>query len=306
MAVKSFLTSTLIERVKRFASMPTSQPLFNTQAFINMLNDELIEIIVPTITGCREDYFIRYEDIPIVTDKYGYRLPTRAVGMKVDHVQMIDPSTANDPKQFTEMYRVSPLQIDGSANGWYFENNKINIISPNSNTSKSLRVYYECRPGYLIDEIETGQITAINTGTNEVTLFSVNATWISGTTTYDFIQQNPPFDSLAYDKTATIAGTVLTFTSLPTDLRVGDYVAEATYSPFAQIPLEFQNLLCQGTAIKCLEALGHTANATLAAGKYMQMEQKAIAQITPRANKSPKYLVNRSSLIHDPYRNSYV
>jgi hypothetical protein len=284
--------------------MPTDQRLFDTQAFVEMLNDELIEIIVPTITGCREDYFIRKEDIPIVADQYGYRLPTRAVGMKVDDVQLIDPNTAGNPNAFTPLARISPTNRDTGIAGWYFENNKINILDPNSNTNKSLRVYYECRPGYLINEIEAGKITAINTGTNQVTLATVNATWVSGTTLYDFIQNNPPFDTLAYDQSATIAGLILTFTSLPSDLRIGNYVAEATCSPIAQIPLEFQNLLCQGTAIKCLEAIN--LNSQIAVAKYMQMEQKAIAQITPRANKSPKYLVNRQSLIFDNYSNIYV
>ena len=130
---------------------------------------------------------------------------------------------------------------------------------------------------------------------------------MSGTTKFDLIQQNPPFDSLGMDEDATIASLVLTFTNtLPTDLAVGDWIAEATCSPIAQIPLEFQNLLCQGTAMKCLEALGDKANMQAAAGKYAQMEVKAIAQVTPRANKSPKYLVNRYSLIHDEYPNTYV
>jgi hypothetical protein len=273
-----------------------------------MLNDELIESIVPTITACREDYFIKNEDNTIVSGQYGYSVPTRAVGGKIDRVQLVNPTDSAKPSSFTPLGRISPTMIDLAPNGWYFEDNKVKVVDPTSNAGQILRVYYECRPNYLVDETSlAGQITNINTALKQVTLSSVPSSWVSGTTKFDLIQQKPPFDSLGMDEDATIASLVLTFTNtLPTDLAVGDWISEATCSPIAQIPLEFQNLLCQGTAMKCLEAIGDKGNLEAASIKYQQMEDKAIAQITPRANKSQKYLTNRYSLIHDEYPSTYV
>ena len=42
---KTFLTSDLIARVKRYATVPTAQPLFSTNDFIDFLNDEMIDTI---------------------------------------------------------------------------------------------------------------------------------------------------------------------------------------------------------------------------------------------------------------------
>jgi hypothetical protein len=271
-----------------------------------MLDDEMTETIIPMITECREDFFIRTIDVPIVATESCYEVPHRAFGGKLDNVQMIDPNNANDLSNFTHMARISPNAADLNINGFYYKSNKICIIDPSSKTNMSLRFRYECRPGHLVDESLSGKITNINTSTNEVTLDAVPSSWVSGTTVYDFIGYRPPFSLKEIDQAATIASLVLTFTSLPSDLTINDYVCEAECSPVAQIPEIFQNLLCQSTAMKCMEALGDKANLASAEIKYEKMRELAIAQITPRVTKSPKYITNRNSILHDEGINTYT
>jgi hypothetical protein len=301
---KSYSVADLISRVKRFASIPTNQLLFSNQDFIEMLDDEMTETIIPIITQCREDYFIRTIDVAIERDKYEYEIPHRAFGGKLDNLQLIDPNNSDNLSEFTHMARISPNRADLNLNGFYYKSNKIVIVNPNAKTTMKLRFHYECRPGHLVDSLLAGNITNIDTGLNEVTLDAVPSSWVSGTTVFDLIGFKPPFSLKEIDQSATIASTILTFTDLPNDLEIGDIVCEATCSPLAQIPEVFQNLLCQATAIKCLEA--QNADSTQAQVKYEKMKDLAISQVTPRVNKAPKYVTNRNAVIHDVSVNRYI
>jgi hypothetical protein len=220
---------------------------------------------------------------------------------------MREANNTDNPAEFIELARISPVQPERQIQGYWFEGNNIKIIDPNSNVNNILRVFYEQRPNYLISEADAGQITSIDTGANTITLSNANASWVSGTTTFDITQQKPQFTLLMQDEPATIAANVLTFTNpISTNVQVGDWVAEANCSPIAQIPLEFQNVLCQSVVVKCLEALNYSDKSVAARIKYEQMAQSALDQISPRANKQPEYLVNRNSLIHDPDLTTWI
>ena len=143
---------------------------------------------------------------------------------------------------------------------------------------------------------ECGQINDIDRVNNQVTLANIPATF-TNQVKVDFIRQDGAFDSVAIDQVVQgISGAVITFTSLPEDLEIGDWVALAGETPIPQIPIEFHAVLAQMVAVKCLEALGDDKVAQ-AGQKLMLMKDNAFAQIADRVDGQPKKVYTNSSLI---------
>jgi hypothetical protein len=91
------------------------------------------------------------------------------------------------------------------------------------------------------------QVTA-----TQVTVAALPSTIVNGSTV-DFVQYKSPNDLLAFESTITgVAGTVLTFASLPNDLAVGDYICLANQSPVPLIPEELHPVLTQAAMVTCL------------------------------------------------------
>jgi hypothetical protein len=137
----------------------------------------------------------------------------------------------------------------------YLRWNKIVLVG-NSGGGTLRQVFY-IRPGRLVVTSDAGQITAINTTTNEVTINGLMpSTFIVGAST-DMISNKQMHPYVGLDQVITVVtGNVLTYGSLPTDLAVGDWVSIAGESPLVQLPRELIPLLCQKTATTIVQSLG--------------------------------------------------
>jgi hypothetical protein len=157
------------------------------------------------------------------------------------------------------------------------------------------------RPNNICLTSAAGQVSVINTLTNEVTLLNCPTTWVV-TDTFDVIMGKPGFKSRADDATITNIDTttkVLTFTTLPTGLAVGDWVALSGFSPITQIPYEVFNILEQRVVIKMLEEMKDSEGLKNAADVYKDMTDKFRTLVSPRADGSPKRIVRSSVLFGD-------
>lgn len=95
-------TSALLKSIKRRAMIPDNQNTFSDQDFIDLMNEEMMIGLVPSILQMKEEYFIFNQVVPLVTDKSNYPIPERALASKVRELCFRD-----SPEKFS----VSSLQI---------------------------------------------------------------------------------------------------------------------------------------------------------------------------------------------------
>ena len=308
----SWTTTDLITSIKLRAQVPTSQNTYSAPDMLALATEELFNTIVPLIMSVRESYFQTLAQFSLEDDKARYRIPQRSIGMKLKDVQI--ENAAGDLRDLSRMeIETKPYLTTDTGRiieGFYFDGSVIVLVpTPKGVSSDFLNLHYFKRPGKLIATSAAGLITNIDTVTKEVTISSAPTTFTSNVL-YDFVQSNPGFDSLAIDQTATILGNILTFSTLPTDLAVGDYVTLAGESPIPQIPAEFHSILALRVAIVLLKGLGHRKEAEDLGEELSKLELTSTALLSPRVEGEAKKLMARNGVLNPGgldnflYRNS--
>lgn len=239
-------TTELISALKIHGSFPTSNDLFSTSDFLVLFNHQLKIDITPLMLRLNEEYFLQSKDFTIAVGT-NYRIPTRAVGAKIRDLKRVDASGNESP-----IDRLFEEDRGSGKSGYYMLRNSIELSS--DITSGTLRMKYFARPSTLVATTACGQIESIDTNANEVVLTSVPATFATNIVA-DLVQNKNPYDLLAMDSVITgVSGTTLTFSDLPADLEIGDWVCLATESPVPMIPDELHPVLVQSALVKCLSS----------------------------------------------------
>ncbi len=280
-------------------SIPTtsnSNNVNNTTNLLSMATEELHIKLLPLIMSVREEFYVANQDHTITANQSGYAITSRASGLVLRDVQLIDGTT------ITPLNPVDPETISttatGSPEGYYLEHNKVVLYPTPSATSGTLRLRHFRRPSRLAATTACAQIATINSGTNQVTVSSIPSSWGTGTIV-DFVDADAPYACLEIDQTiSNVASTTITFSSLPTGLAVGDWIALAEYTPIPQVPHEFQPVLSQMTVVRALRAIGDRDGAA-AAEKELNDPQNGILAaclklVTPRVQGTPKKVIARS------------
>lgn len=301
-----FTTTANLEAVKRLGSLPDSSQISDDSDIVSIMSRELHSDIVPILMRKREDYLLHNYDQAVDTSQDSYEIPTRAIGNKLKDVVLVDSSGREvDLDRIDQSLIKRSRHIGGlvSRRGFYFQDTKV-VLFPSASQfgGYTLRQKYFRRPNKLVLTTSAGQITAINTALKKVTLGNVPTSWTT-TMEFDFIKGEPSFRSLGDDYAVTNIDTptkILTFSALPSDISVGDWVAEAGESPIAQIPYEIHMLLEQRTVIKVLEGLTDSEGLAEAKDAYNDMLEKASVLLTPRADDSPKKIVSTNPLFGTP------
>lgn len=290
----SWTTDDLLTSLKLRGVIPNSTALLTNANLLVLANEELELGIMALIKSVSEDYGLLTSDIAFVSGQLSYSIPTRAGGMALRGVQRVTAAG-----QVIASYpRITLEQLDyETPSGIYLKGNQLWLVQDPGVTTDLLRVTYQCRPGVLTSTTggSVGQITAINTGTKTVTFSSIPANFTSSLT-YDLIQQNPGFDYLAIDQTASVSGSTLVFTNtLPTNpaLAVGDWVGIAGLSPIPQVPPELHPVLAQKTYIRAMQALGDKSAMQLGEQALGTMERNAMLLLTPRVTGTAQKIVAR-------------
>lgn len=290
-----YSTTALLNSIKVRANIPTDQGTFSDTDLLTLASEELQLGIVPFVLKARSQYFVREEEQALVAGKTKYRIPARALGGKIESIMA--KTDAGEYLRIPQIQRNELPFVSRNSEDVAFYVEGSNIVFSAEPEGWTLVWSYYFRPGDLVATTAAAQITAINTGTGEVTVGSVPSTWTTATE-LDFIKGTPGFEHLTVDvKPTNIAGTVLTFAVLPSDLEVGDWLAVAEKSPIAQVPFELHPMLAQRTAIKVLEAQGDWEAMERAQRKLMEMEDKGISLISPRSDQNPKKVNNRWNLL---------
>jgi hypothetical protein len=290
----------LLVSVKTRSMNANNQNLFLDADMVRIASEELQTVLIPFIESVKGEYWVKYQDIPFVQGTTLYTLPTRATGTKLRDVCLLDMQQNEvllnyiNLEDMKSSWAYAPYQF-----GFYPQDNQIKLVLGNlvgSGNYAYVRMRYFRRPNTLINTDQAGQVININTGTNEVTLSYVPPTTWTTATKFDAINSMPPFDSHGDDLTITnISGFVLTFTTIPASLSIGDWVSEANFSPIPQIPVEAHRLLEILTAARILQYSGDPSFQVFQA-EAEQAKKDLFQVLSPRIDGSPRKIPIRNRL----------
>lgn len=286
-----YTTVGLLASIRRRASIPSTATTGSADVdLLAYVNEELQLHMTAQLIQVREEYFLKHSDTALSASTTSYRIPVRAIAGALRNVQLLDSSG----KPVVQLSRLSQEKLAEYKNqtqtvGYLVEGNNIRLYPTASwGGATSLRLSYFERPSE-VTAIGNGcrQIQAINYGTSQITISSV--TGFTTSTLVDFVRGTPNFETLGMDFLPTnAASTVLTFSSLPTGLVVGDYVSLAQTSPVPQLPGEFHPILAQRAAIRFLAAVNDTEQLQVARGELGRMEQALGVLTSPRVEGGPR------------------
>lgn len=289
MTANRYTTQELVDGIRRVSHIAgVADITFDDQELLAFADTECETAILAQILSTRENFYLYYEDRTPAADGR-VPIPTRAIGGALADVQLVSGNT------LIEIVRTEisdQWSTDASPMGvysFYIERNDI-VVKPTP-VDGLVRLYHYRKPNRLITVANAGRIEAIDPNTRQITLSNL-PTGFTGTQELDLIKDQPFFDWLAIDVVPTAtAGVVITLSTIPTGLAVGDWVARAGQTPVPQIPVEFRPLLEQRVAVKICEAQGYLQKMQAAQAKLEQMEKSLSQLINPRVAEEPKRIV---------------
>lgn len=299
-----YLSEDLIASVKRRCNVPTAQITFQTADFLALADEEIRCKLVPLVLKHMEEFYVALQDQAITANVTTFAIPYRAVGMALRDVQIV---SSTDPDTRVGLERLNPEDlyagISGNArflvkkNGFYLQGNSLILYPTPAQSLDTLRMSYYMRPNSLVATNTCAQITAINSGSNQVTV-SVVPSNITTLTTVDFVRAQPGFECTAIDQTiSSIVGTTITFSeALPSNLAVGDYICLSGQSCVVQVPVELQPLLFQYVVVRILAAQGDQTNLKAAVAELEALEKAASVLLAPRVSGKVKRVVNARAI----------
>lgn len=289
----AFTTANLLSSIGRRSFMPVNQLTYSEAEILSLADEVTKTHILPNINGIREEYYVTYKDTAIVANQAAYPIHARAFGMIVREVHIIDAAG----NVVSNLPRIEPEEVTsyvaGAVNNFYLRGDNIVLDRPPAVASNSIRQFFFLRPGDLVLVEDAAVISSIDTGANSVTVSTIPSDWVTGDI-FDFIKKDGAHGYRSIDNTSTnIASTTITFSSLPSDLAVGDYVSVSGTSPLIQMPPEYQPVLAQLVAAEILESMNQpgAAKAKEKANELLVIAQKAI---TPRVVGEDRTIANQN------------
>jgi hypothetical protein len=284
--VADFTTTGLLANIRRRAMLPAATATGTADAdLLALANDELWLNVAADILKTREEFNVTYSDTTV--SGVEYRIPYRALGNSVRLAELTDSSG----RRFV-LTRLRPEQVENWAGsgaapfGFYLRGGYLVLVPSATSSLTTLRMTYAARPSELTSSAaDYGVISAINTSTGVVT-FGSGASF-STSVGVDFVSSRAPFDVMAAEVALSAATgttvTAATASSLPTGLRVGDYVCVPGKSPVPTIPQEWHAVLAIRTAQVVCRALGDFDAVTELDKQLASAERDAgMAVLTPR------------------------
>lgn len=286
-------TTTMISMLKILGSFPTTDSLFSNANYLSILTREQLTTVVPLLNKVNEEYFITEKDYAVTANQISYRIPARAVGSQLRDVQLV--SSSGDVTGLVRLFEDNRESSNEGQQGYYIKGNSVLLSpTPTTTTGDTLRLIYMRRPSTFVLPSACGEITSINTGTNQVVVSALPST-MTTSTSIDFIQGSSPYDLLSMDTSiSSVSGTTVNFSALPTDLAVGDYICLSGQACVPMIPEELVDVLIQAALCTCLSSK-KDKSVELELQKLEQLKNSFIEMLSPRVKSDDKKILNKYS-----------
>lgn len=293
-----YTADNLVSKMRRAGKLPPHDPLANAANLLEKLNDEQRLYLTKLVQSTREQFRQAYLDIVTTSGLKRYPLPSRAVAAGIVQLAKLNTDGSRYPFTVFPDFRVNETNYP-TPGDYYLEGNELVLyVDP---AAATLRVTYERRLSELVLVASARAITAINTGSNQITIAAAPSTF-TGKTTMDLVKGTPHFDTYGIDLACTSIGssaTTVTFTNtLPTSLAVGDYVCLPGETPVCNAPWELHDVLVHKAAYTWLLERGDARANSLAKVLWGEdgesgMEAEAMSLLTPRVETNSKPLINQ-------------
>jgi hypothetical protein len=300
-AAPDYTVDGLVTSLRNKYVTPASQQLFQDADVVRFLDEEMRADIIPVIESAGSEFFVQNFDIK-VTGQASYTIPQRSAGAVLRDVVFVD-TQGNE----IDMQQLSPVQIKSTfpfgfqlplyTFGYYVADDQVFLYPQQAinATQYTLRLKIFRRPNNLTLSINCGQIT--NISGNVLTLGNLPTDWTTGTV-FDIIQNFPQFNSIVDGATITNVNSLLTkitLTTVPSGLKVGEWVCPTLMTCVPQLPYEAWSLLVWRGVLTLSDSLGDSQGTQLAEKRYADAKQKLISLIEPRVKGGTKKVVNRNS-----------
>lgn len=293
-------TDDLILQARDLAGVPNTEvPGTDDPAVLRFLNEVFLSKIVPRLMRVKQSYFGRNAIIPMVATQSKYRMPARAIGLKLDNI--IHRANFGASPSFNTMtkiahedrYRVT--SHDTIPRYFYIEGNYIVIVpEQDSKFTGFLEVPYFLRPGRLVPADQCRKITAVNLVTRTVTLADLPAIFTNGET-YDVHSGVSGAEQLCMD--LTVASSTVTTVTFNEEIdgsvfgshpvSVGDYLCLADTACVPALPRDFDDCLIQAGVVKLVQCQGDQPSVVMEAKLLEDKIRDAISTAADRIESKP-------------------
>lgn len=289
----TYTTSDFVDAVQLNAHVPQGNATFTAAQFLAIGNTQMRTKVAPKIASCRENYWLATEYIDIDPDTNRYAIPSKSIGSSFTDIKVASGTNLIHLMRLEVSDLYSTQFSTFSSYGYYLEDGSVRLL-PTTLSGQVVFWYYRI-PSKLVPVSECAQILSITD--NAIEVASVPTAFINGGE-LDIVSQSPGFNVLLKDTEPTsIVGTTLTFSSVPSDIAVGDWVCLSGQSCIIQCPLEWIEVLVQQTVCKVYQIQGYAQKLKLALDDLKEMETNAMSVVSPRTVESAKIISGGGSLL---------
>lgn len=293
----SYTASGSIERIKLKAWLSTSGSLSDAQ-LLELLDDSLRSYVVPFLKQVRDEWFVSGTENVQLSSDAKLVVPNSVASTIRDIFWM----NSNQP---TPLMRIEPENAfmyegqNGSSlpYGYVIRGYEIQIL-PSNVGAVTVRLHFMERPSQMVLEEDAAVITT--SAGPVLTLESVPLAWQeTAPSSVDIVSGDSPFIIIGTFGVVSLVGSTLTIDSTPSaptglTATARAWVADAGFSPFPNIPIELHPLLQQDVISTLYIGLGDK-RLEASMKKQMMLEANLRRTVAPRAQGSPRPIVNRSA-----------
>jgi hypothetical protein len=296
---RNLIASKLIDSVRNRAMIPDDTTVYDDNAILDILNEEIDVGLLNTLLTLHEDHLTTHKNVPLTASKR-YIIPHRAIGNKLKDLVFTNGEDIYELSR-VDLTELSDYSYDGQSssgnNLFHIEGDEVVLINSHYSSYANLRMYFNLRPNKLVLESKCAQISSIDRSTGIIQFDSLPKEFLE-LTEFDFIQNKTPNKILSVDNvvvSVSVINRTVTVSpdTIPSRLSVGDWVCFPEESPYPNIPTEMHPLLAQRAAVYILEAMGDSESLNNARGKLKQMEMSIQKILDDRVEGAPRKIKNR-------------
>lgn len=307
---RNLLASKLIESVRNRAMVPDDDSVYDDQAILDILNEEIDVGLLDTLLELNEEHLVTYTDVVATSSNALSKklvIPSRSVGSKLRDLHCVLGSgfykmSRVDLSEISD-YNAFPYSNMYGGDLFYVEGDEINILSPRMSDGARFRMSFHLRPNVIVLEKTCAQISNIDRVTGIITFDSIPKEFTQ-LSSLDFVQDKTPNKILAFDiavNAVTISTRNITVdpATIPERLVNGDWVCFPETSPYANLPTELHPILAQRAACYILEAMGDSESLANAEKKLKKMEKAVQKTLDNRVESANRKIKSRNGFLQN-------